>query len=127
VVSAANPNEQLKPGMTATVRIVTARRDNVLRVPDQALRYTPGGVAGTSGSGAERPQPIGEGDGQSAAVWVLREGRPVRVPVTIGLDDDTNAEVAKGDLRPGDHVIVSEQSGGAPARQGQSAAPRLRF
>jgi hypothetical protein len=31
----------LKPGMTATTKIVTAERDNVIRVPDQALRYTP--------------------------------------------------------------------------------------
>jgi len=67
VVSADNPNQQLKPGMTATVRIVTASRDNVLRVPDQALRYTPGGVVGTAGRGGERPQPVGDGNGQSAA------------------------------------------------------------
>jgi HlyD family secretion protein len=127
VVSADNPEDALKPGMTATVRIVTESRDNVLRVPDQALRYTPGGVAGTSGG--EAPGPVGEGAGNSASIWVLRGGRPVRVPVTVGLDDDANAEIVKGDLQPGDRVIVSEQQrgGGASGRQAPGATPRLRF
>ena len=39
VVAVANPDLLLMPGMTATTKIVTAERDNVLRVPDQALRY----------------------------------------------------------------------------------------
>jgi HlyD family secretion protein len=126
VVSAANPGEALKPGMTATVRVITDARNNVLRVPDQALRYTPGGVAATSG--AEAAGPVGDGAADNASVWVLRNGRPVRVPVSVGLDDDTNAEIVKGDLQPGDQAIVSEQartngSGG----QGAGSAPRLRF
>jgi len=125
VVSALNPDEALKPGMTATVRIVTDKRDNVLRVPDQALRYTPGGVAGTAGR--DNATPVGEGDGDAGTVWVLRNGKPVRVPVTVGLDDDTNAEIVKGDLRAGDQVIVSDQGGAASPRQGQQSAPRMRF
>jgi hypothetical protein len=51
----------------------------------------------------------------------------VRVPVTVGLDDDTNAEIVKGDLRAGDRVIVSDQGGAASPRQGQQSAPRMRF
>jgi HlyD family secretion protein len=128
VVSAANPDQSLKPGMTATVHVITDRRDNTLRVPDQALRYTPGGVAGTAGR--DTPRPVGDsGGGQNASVWVLRNGRPVRVPVTVGLDDDTNAEIVSGDLRSGDRVIVGEQSGGRSGvrQQNPSAAPRLRF
>jgi HlyD family secretion protein len=130
VVSADNPGEALKPGMTATVHIVTAQRENALRVPDQALRYTPGGVAGTAGR--DTPRAVGDSEeGQTASVWVLRQGRPVRVPVTIGLDDDTNAEVVQGDLQPGDRVIVAEGSrggsGSGGGRQGQQSVPRLRF
>ena len=128
VVSAANVDQSLKPGMTATVHVITDRRDNALRVPDQALRYTPGGVAGTAGS--DTPKPVGDSaGGQSASVWVLRNGRPVRVSVTVGLDDDTNAEIVSGDLRSDDRVIVGEQSDGrAGARQqNPSTAPRLRF
>jgi HlyD family secretion protein len=127
VVAAANPDEALKPGMTATVRIITEARNNVLRVPDQALRYTPGGVAATAGG--ESARPVGDGSAETASVWVLRDGRPVRVAVSVGLDDDTNAEIVKGDLQPGDRVIVSEQArtSGGSGRQGAGAAPRLRF
>ena len=126
VVSAQNQDDALKPGMTATVRLITDQRDNVVSVPDQALRYTPGGVTATSGSGDDL-QPVGDGtNGEGGSVWVLRNGKPVRIAVTVGLDDDTNAEVVKGDIHPGDRVIVAEQGGGnASSRQAQ--APRLRF
>ena len=130
VVGARNPDQTLKPGMTATVKIVTEKHATVLRVPDQALRYTPGGVTGsvgTSGASADRSQPVGDSNGVNASVWVLRNGRPVRVPVTIGLDDDANAEIVRGDLRPGDQVIVSEQAGAASASRQSSSTPRLRF
>ena len=45
VVDVANPDLALMPGMTATTRIITAQRDNVIRVPDQALRYMPAGAS----------------------------------------------------------------------------------
>jgi HlyD family secretion protein len=126
VVSAENPDDALKPGMTATVRVTTESRDDVLRVPDQALRYAPGGAAATAGG--EAATPVGDGAGDSGSVWVLRDGRPARVPVTVGLDDDANAEIVKGNLQPGDRVIVSEQqrTGGA-SRQAPGSTPRLRF
>ncbi|HEX5476153.1 MAG TPA: efflux RND transporter periplasmic adaptor subunit [Vicinamibacterales bacterium] len=127
VVSASNPKDSLKPGMTATVHIVTDQRADVLRVPDQALRYTPGGVTGTSGHASEQAnvKPVGnEAGGQSGAVWVLRQGRPVRVPVTVGLDDDSHAEIVSGALKPGDQVIVSASAAGAPK---SGARSRLRF
>jgi HlyD family secretion protein len=106
VIGVENPELLLKPGMTATVRIVTKRRDDVLRVPEPALRYTPGGVnsaAGRSGQGTR--------GGESACVWVLRGGRPVAVPVGIGLDDDNFAEITSGALKTGDEVIIGEQTG----------------
>ena len=52
VVGVNNDDLALLPGMTASTQIVVAQRDNVLRVPDQALRYMPGGLAG--GGGPER-------------------------------------------------------------------------
>jgi HlyD family secretion protein len=94
VISVRNEDLLLKPGMTATVRIVTDRRDSVLRVPDQALRYAPGG------------QPSSRGRNR---LWVLRNGQLTAVSVTVGLDDDTYAEV-QGDLQEGDEVVTSEQT-----------------
>ena len=45
VITVANPDLLLKPGMTATAKIVKAQSRNVLRVPSQALRFTPTGAA----------------------------------------------------------------------------------
>ena len=129
VVSAANPQDELKPGMTATVKIVSDERDDVLRIPDQALRYSPGGVTGTggaSGTGGATGSGATDSSGEHV-VWVLRDGKQVRVPVTIGLDDDTNAEVVKGSLQPGDRVIVSEQPRAGAAPEGIAGGPRLRL
>lgn len=52
MIQADNPRQQLLPGMTANVRIVTDRRDNVLRVPNDATRYQPAGAARDTGGGA---------------------------------------------------------------------------
>jgi HlyD family secretion protein len=101
VVSVDNPELLLKPGMTATVRIVTDHRDNVLRVPDHALRYAPGGIAAHAHEGVPDESP---------RVWVLRDGHPTMVPVAIGLNDDTFAEVTEGALAVGDEVITSEET-----------------
>jgi HlyD family secretion protein len=116
-VVATVPNAQLllKPGMTATVRIITAKRDNVLRVPDQALRYVPGGLSSAKA----------QADAQEPQVWVLRNGSPVRVPVKTGLDDDTYSEIVSGDVRLGDKVIVSERTGSGG--KASSAAPAMRL
>jgi len=105
VVTVSNPDLVLKPGMTATVHIIVNRRDQVLRVPDQALRYTPGGFTASPGAAGGRNRE----QGSSRQVWVLRNGQPTAVHVTIGLDDDTYAEVVQGDLKPGDEVVTSEQ------------------
>ena len=117
VSEAPNPDLLLKPGMTAAVRILSARHDDALRVPAQALRYSPAGRS---------PERATESD-----VWVLRDGKPVAVPVTIGLVDDNNAEITAGAIDVGDQAIVSEHvaqtsrpSSSLPA-QSIPRAPRL--
>jgi HlyD family secretion protein len=61
VIAADNPDQRLLPGMTATVRIVSDRRDNVLRVPNAALRYRPPGAPAaadepaSANAGPQRP------------------------------------------------------------------------
>jgi len=106
VVSAPNPDLLLKPGMTATTRIVTSQRDGVMRVPTQALRYAPGGL---DASAVAKAAPAAADDHtRPSHVWVLRDGRPVNVPVTLGLENDSFAEIASGDVKPGDQVIVAE-------------------
>jgi HlyD family secretion protein len=110
VITASNPELLLKPGMTAAIKIVVDRRDDVLRAPDQALRYSPAGRAAASGSSGARTPLAGW-----SQVWTLREGRPTAVPVQLGLQDGAFTEIVKGDLKPGDDLIISES--GAPVSQ----------
>jgi len=106
VIIAPNPELLLKPGMAATIKIVVDRRGDVLRAPDQALRYSPAGhAAPSSSSGARTPLDGGP------RVWVLREGRPTAVPVQLGLDDGAYTEIVKADIQPGDDLVISESSG----------------
>ena len=92
VVTVDNTDLALMPGMTASVQIVINQRKDAVRVPDQALRFVRAGTPRPSTNGTQ--------------VWLLRDGQPVAVPVVTGLDDDTNTEIVKGDVRPGDAVIV---------------------
>ncbi len=115
VVAVDNRELLLKPGMTATVRIFTAKREHVLRVPDQALRYVPGGLS-SGGRNAATPAP---------QLWILRNGRPTRVVVGTGLDDDSFTEITSGEVQVGDKVIVSESS--ATSTKTNTATPRMRL
>ncbi len=59
-----------------------------------------------------------------ARVWVLRDGTPHPVSITIGLDDGDVVEVLAGDLKPGDKVIVNEvKPVEAPTRPTQMQSP----
>lgn len=113
VVGVDNSDLALKPGMTAATRIVIDQRNNVVRVPSQALRYSPSGAVAAPGGKAPQAQ-----------VWVMRDGQPVAVPVVTGLDDDTFTEIVKGELKPDDRVIVAEQR---TSEGTQAGAPRLRL
>jgi HlyD family secretion protein len=103
VVNVDNPEQLLKPGMTANVTLVTARRDNVIRIPIDALRFSP---AKAQAAPVESAGPVLPS--RSAQVWIpgVRRIRPV--PVTIGLDDGTFVEMITGPLHVGDLVITDE-------------------
>lgn len=114
VITVANPGLLLMPGMTATARIATAQALNVLRVPSQALRFTPGGAAR-----------LGSGKPSQRMVWVERSGKLTAVPVTVGLDDDTFAEIKSGDLEVGDRIVTSVATAGSKTAHQATAAPSL--
>jgi HlyD family secretion protein len=130
VVSVDNRDGLLKPGMTATTRIIKAERDDVLTVPAQAVRFRPERLtAGKSASaGASRPARPAVSAGDAAPrgrVWLLRDGKPTAVPITVGLDDGNSVEVVHGEVQVGDRVIVAEatsEASGGPQRQ---APPRF--
>lgn len=108
IVATRNDDQRLLPGLTATIRIIAARRDGVLRVPDAALRYRPPGVAGLEG-------------GQH--VYVLdRDGQARPRAVRLGLGDGSFTELAEG-LAEGDEVII----GGGQRKSASGAGLRLGF
>jgi HlyD family secretion protein len=118
VIGVDNSDLALVPGMTASTTIIVDQRTDVLRVPNQALRYVPGGLSAIEGAGARTPA------GGQPRVWVLRDGRPVAVSVVAGLSDDNFTEIVSGDLHPGDPVITAE-SRSQPSGQLALPPPRL--
>jgi HlyD family secretion protein len=99
------------PGMTASTRTVVDRRIDALRVPNQALRYVPGGLSAIQAPAqgtSSRPQ----------QVWVLRDGQPFAIMVVPGLNDDDFTEIVSGDIHTGDEVITSESSDQAKSQPG---------
>ena len=128
-ITVANPEQVLLPGMTAYVNIGVARRDNVLLVPNAALRFKlpedarPEGAkaAGDKPGNAAAPGKPGEGggprkgkrgDGQQGTVQVLVGDEIRPVAVQLGITDNRNTEVVGGELKPGDRVIVGENGNG---------------
>jgi HlyD family secretion protein len=109
----------IKPGMTATADITTAERKNVLAVPIQAVvlrdssalvkakekdKKDSGAFASTPSStpaSTAAPKKKKELEG----VFVIRDGKAVFVPVSVGIADQTNIEVLSG-LQEGDMIIT---------------------
>lgn len=108
VIKAKNPGLRLFPDMTATVRIIGARRENVLNVPSDALRFRP---RATGAEGSEKRS------ADHAEVWVPgADGKLSSRPVQLGLKGDTSAEVLDGELKAGEAVAVRAKSTAAQRR-----------
>jgi HlyD family secretion protein len=95
VLSVANPDLLLRPGMTATADVLIAQKDNVLLVPNRALRFLPPEQAAEHASTQGAPR-----------VWVERGGGPSPVAVTTGLTNGDVTEIEPGPLGSGARVIV---------------------
>jgi HlyD family secretion protein len=124
VVGVANPRLLLKPGMTAAVRVVTDEHAGVLRVPNQALRFTPAGLA--HAKDAAEPAENKHKERAEHVVWRLQKDRPVRVPVEVGVDDDSFTEVLGGTLAEGEEILVGVSGPPSAANPGAGAStPRM--
>ena len=121
LLQVSNDDLSLRPGMTATAEITTVRRNDVLLVSNAALRFTPPApAAAAAGQNAgfvsrliphvppaapRRATVKGTTSGEQR-VYVLREGQPVPVSVTVGASDGRRSEITGGSLAAGDAVIV---------------------
>jgi HlyD family secretion protein len=125
IVTAANGDLTLLPGMTANVRIVTARKDHVLKVANAALRFKPESDkdAAKVSPGGTPPGGPGRRGKPPGQVWVLDEaGKPKALPVETGITDGTATELVAGDVREGMEVVVGAT---APAKSATSGGPRM--
>lgn len=117
ILKVNNDDLALRPGMTATAAIVTARREGVLLVPNAALRFTPpqdsGAKAGGGLLGSLLPRPPDEPRRQAAAtvagqpqVWIPGEGGPQPVAVKTGVSNGRYTEIIGDGLQAGMAVIT---------------------
>jgi HlyD family secretion protein len=133
-----NPELLLRPGMTATAEIVTTERENVLLVPNAALRWSPerdaaqaggrGGITsvlvprrGRRGMRGDRPErEVGIGRGSRQTVYVLGEdGNPRAIRVVVGESNGSVTEIVGGELTEGMEVITARLAAGQTQEKGE--------
>jgi HlyD family secretion protein len=144
IVDFDNPEMKLFPGMTAYVTVPVAEANDVVKVPNGALRFTPdltadqiaalyqkAGITATGGGrkgGKGTQQASGNGQATTAVVWKLNaEKQAEPVQVKLGITDHTTTEVAevmKGSLNPQDQVITGSASANKAAAA-TTAAPGM--
>jgi HlyD family secretion protein len=124
VLNVPNPELLLKPGMTANATIITAEQKNVLKVPLQALRFTPVDADQPTGEDTSGDPARQSGGGHTATLWVLDRKSLRRTEVVRGVDDGTSVEILSGNLKAGDRVAIDEI---AAADAGKGRAGKLRM
>jgi HlyD family secretion protein len=140
IIDFANPDLRLFPGMTAYVTIPVATAENVVKVPNAALRFqpplppaevralyaqygidaekqradAPSSDSGASGASGNRGSTRRKGGDESAVVWKLRaDGSIEPVELALGITDHAYTEVTKafiGTLKAGDDVVTTSMT-----------------
>lgn len=133
VVGFSNVDGKLLPGMTANVKVITDVRNDVLKVPNAALRMRIAGVEPAAG------EPRGDSSGRAGArgrVYALdAEGKPRALNVRVGISDGAATELlvqpdspAAAELQDGAEVVVGTRTAGtAPGATKPAGGPRPPF
>lgn len=121
IINVDNSSLKLKPGMTANASILVDRVEDVLRVPNAALRYTPSEVFKSE---TDKKALI---DRKSSAktrshIWVLENGKLRRLEIKLGRGNDSFTEISEGDLKEGQEVVIGETAP-VTAGKGQQKVP----
>ena len=124
VIEVPNPDLKLFPGMTANVTILTQRAENVLKVPNAALRFRPPESLIEGSTAASKPPA-----GNAAVVYIAAPNAKVRaVPAKLGITDGNFTEIEGGGLSANQQVIVgivTSTSASAPAATAPSIPRRF--
>ena len=108
VIEVENEEGKLLPGMTANVSIITGKKENILTVPNVALKFT---VVGNKQKYDKK------------GIWIDKKGKPVRVNIETGVSDDSYSEIISDEIKEGDVVYVRNLASGK--KQQQMRVPRL--
>jgi HlyD family secretion protein len=84
-VELTDDDASVKPGMTAAVNVVVDQLKDTLLVPNRAVRVVEG----------------------QRVVYVLRNGKPEAVKITLGASSDTMSELLGGDIQEGDLIVLN--------------------
>ena len=118
VVTLDNPPDNLRPGLSATAKIKTAERKNVIAIPIQALAMRTrkeleeaaknAKGQGSSGVTLAAPPPSAPGDPKKdeiQGVFVVNGRKAIFRPVDTGISGVTDIEITKG-LQSGDEIVI---------------------
>lgn len=128
VVDFDNPQLKLFPGMTAYVSIPVAEADNVLKVPNGALRFKPQTTGQATQTVAIKSAGAGKQakDPTIATVWKMGANQALQpVQIKLGITDHTFTQVAQvinGTLNPGDQLVTGSAANAQP-KQATTSAP----
>lgn len=100
VVKIKNDNLLLRPGMTATAKIITGTLNNVLTVPNAALRFTP------KTEEKEKKAKTVSTNANGRYIWVLKENVPTKIAVNLLKSDGISTAVTSNSLKQNDPVII---------------------
>lgn len=115
IIGVENSDLKLKPGMTANVSILTAYKDNTLKIPNAAFRFRPDfdknkDTADILTTYVESTKNEKRNEG-GIYVWVLsKNDKPGAVPIKIGITDGNFTEIIDGNLKEGDQIIMGVAS-----------------
>lgn len=118
LINVNNEDLALRPGMTATISFEIARAEDVLAVPNAAMRFSPQEASTDSGDW-NRP---GKARKLQPRVFRLIEGKLVEAPIEPGLTDGKFTELRSGELREGEEIVIEQIGGARPAAA--ATAPR---
>jgi len=133
VVSVDNPDQKLLPGMTAYVNINFAKHENVLLVPNAALRYKPKNeevkLAMKKDNKTDDTKSKVKNDGfGSGKVYVLRNNKPEMIRVQTSITNGKFTEIMSSDIKPNEFVITADMANdqkSGPSSQGPNRPPRV--
>jgi HlyD family secretion protein len=139
IVTTDNSDSKLLPYLTADVKFELAKRENVLLVPNAALRYKPrpeliasNGGSPTTGEASPdqtplNPNPQNEGDEGQGTLWIKTGKQVYPVHVELGVTDNTFTEVSSQELNEQMEVVLGEEeSAGSAESVNNPFAPNFR-